>query len=253
MSDRGRTAMFLVGAAGLIALLLPALLGLPDAIDLGSFVSTYYIETGVTGRQSDNVVSSVIFDYRGADTMIEQLILFAAVTGITLLTRRQPSEHEENARDAVPGRVATATPGAFRLASIVLVGLSVLLAFYINLHPHITPGGGFQTGVLVASGLLGLYLADEFGTYDRLAPVRRLEVVEGLAAASYLTIALLGLFLGGQVLTNFVPLGQLGALYGGGTIWVFNLIIGVEVGAGFVVVFTEFLEQSIRIRDRADT
>lgn len=249
MSGRVREVVFLVAAVGVAALLVPAFVDLAG-VDPGDTVAAHYLEVGLAQRRSYNVVSSVIFDYRGFDTVFEQLILFAAVVGVSLLLRVQSRESDEEPRDARPSREVSATAGAIRLAGIVLAGVCVLVAVYIILAVHVTPGGGFQSGVLIAGGLLAIYLADEYALYDRLNPTQFVETVEASAAAAYLAVGLLGLMVGGTFLANVLPLQAPDGLYAGGTIWVLNLIVGFEVTAGFSLIFGEFLEQAVLVRER---
>lgn len=251
MTARGRHVLFLIGAAGIAGLLIPALVRLAAVGDFADLVAGYYLDVAVAERHSYNVVSSVIFDYRGFDTMFEQLILFAAVVGVALLLRVQAGEVEREPQESRATRHVPGTSSAIRVAGVVLAGFTLLVALYIILAVHVTPGGGFQSGVLIAAGLLSIYLADEYRVYDRLAPVTLVERVEAVAAGSYLVVGLAGLAVAGTFLANVLPLGDLGGLYAGGTIWVLNLVVAFEVTAGFVLIFTEFLEQAVLIRQRA--
>ncbi len=251
MSGRSRLAVFAVGGVGLAVVMGLALFQLPQVVEFSRFVSNYYLDVGVRETHSYNLVSSVIFDYRGADTMIEQLILFAAAVAVALLLRAQRTEHEEAPRDSIGDRAVPPTSRALRLAGVVLPGFALLIAVYVILHVQITPGGGFQSGVLVAGGLLAVHLADEYRTYDRLTPEATLERTESIAAGAYVLVGALGLAVAGSFLRNFLPLGELGSLVSSGTIWLLNLIVAFEVTAGFVLVFTEFLDQAVRIRERA--
>lgn len=251
MSARARHLLFLAGAAGLLAFLVPASFRLAAVAEFSDLIAGYYLDVGVNERRSYNLVSSVIFDYRGFDTMFEQLILFAAVVGVSLLLRVQAGEVEREPQESRGTRQVPGTSSAIRFAGIFLAGFALLVALYIILAVHVTPGGGFQSGVLIAAGLLSLYLADEYRVYDRLAPVAAVERVEALAAGSYLLVGLAGLAVTGTFLANILPLGELGGLYAAGTIWVLNLIVAFEVTAGFVLIFAEFLDQAVLIRERA--
>lgn len=250
MSPRARNALFLVAASGVAALLVPALVRLAVA-DAGDTVAAHYLDVAVGQRRSLNVVSSVIFDYRGFDTVFEQLILFAAVVGTTLLLRVQTGETDREPHDARPSRDVPPTAGAVRVAGVWLAGVSVLVAVYIILAVHVTPGGGFQSGVLIAGAVLAVYLVDEYGLYDRLTSKVVLEGVEATAAGAYLAVGLTGLIASGSFLANVWPLEAPDGLYAGGTIWVLNLIVGFEVTAGFMLIFSEFLQQAVLIRERA--
>lgn len=251
MSARVRNGLFLASAVTAAALLVASLVDLTRVDDFADLISVYYLDVGVAERRSYNLVSSVIFDYRGFDTMIEQLILFAAVVGATLLLRRQAGEEEAQPRGSLPGREVPPTSDAVRFAGMALAGFSVLVAVYIVFAVHITPGGGFQSGVLVAGGVLAVHIGDEFFVYERLTPATLVERVEAISAGVYVLVGVVGIATTGAFLANFLPLGSLGGLYGGGTIWLLNLIVGFEVTAGFIVLFTEYLAQGVLIRERS--
>lgn len=53
-----------------------------DAMD------TYMIEHGQNETGSNNIVTSVVFDYRGYDTLGEATVLFTAVTGVIMAFRK---------------------------------------------------------------------------------------------------------------------------------------------------------------------
>ncbi|MDP9021532.1 MAG: sodium:proton antiporter [Actinomycetota bacterium] len=250
MSEQARRGLFLVGAAGFAAVLLWGLLALPDAIDFEDFVSNYYLDVGVRDRNSFNLVSAVIFDYRGLDTMGEQLILFASVTAVALLLRMQRTETDAPPLDALPGRDVPPTSGALQLAGTALAGIALLTSLYVILHAQFTPGGGFQSGVLTAGGVLALYLADEYDTFARLTSERVLEQIEAVSAGAYIVVGLVGLVVAGSFLTNIGPMGTLGELVSSGTIVGLNIIIWFEVTAGFLLIFSHFLEQTVRIHER---
>ncbi len=55
----------------------------------------YYIENGVEETGANNIVTSIVFDYRGFDTLGEATVLFAAVLGVGVLFRKLNTEEEE--------------------------------------------------------------------------------------------------------------------------------------------------------------
>lgn len=116
------------------------------------------------------------------------------------------------------------------------VGLIFLYGVYIVLHGHLTPGGGFAGGVIVALSFVHMVLA--FGKEQALRGLREstIPLFEGVGAAAFLTIALLG-FLGGHFFFNILPKGQPFHLFSAGTIPLSNIAICFKVGAGLFAVF----------------
>ncbi len=250
MSDRGRTIVFLVGAAGLAALLLWGYAGLPD---FGHYRGPYgdvLNAVSVPERHITDVVTAVNFDYRGFDTLGEEFILFAAVIGVAILLRAQRDEEERDASEFAFGRSAPRTSDAVRGMAIGLVGPTVVVGLYIVAHGHLTPGGGFQGGVVLATALLLVYLGGEFSFLRRVAPMSRIEVAEAVGGGGFAVIGMLGVISGVAYLENVLPLGSIGALNSAGVVPLINVAVGLEVAAGFVLILVEFLEQTLTVRLR---
>jgi multicomponent Na+:H+ antiporter subunit B len=93
-----------------------------------------------------------------------------------------------------------------------------------------------------------VYLSGEYVTLRRVRPVALIDLAESSGAAGYVAIGLLGLAAGGTFLENVLPLGQPGALLSAGTMPLINLAVGLEVAAGFVLLISEFLEQTLVVR-----
>jgi multicomponent Na+:H+ antiporter subunit B len=248
LSFTARKRLFLVGAAGLGALLLWGLGGLPDYREFTPLYGQVINQVAVDERSTTAVVTAVNFDYRGFDTLGEEFILFAAVLVLALLLRRlseeRPGPLEQHAR-----HVHT-TSAAVRLTCVALVGPIVVLAIYITMHGHLTPGGGFQGGVIAATALLLVYLGSDYKTMQRLRPLPLVETAKSAGAAGFVLIGLGGLIFAGAFLENFLPLGNPGELISAGTIPLLSLAVGIEVSGGFVLLLSEFLDQLLVIRRR---
>jgi len=201
-------------------------------------------------RRATNVVAAVTFDYRGVDTMGEEFILFAAVIGTAILLRAQRDEEEQDPSETVEGRSAPPTSSAVRVLGLALLGPIVLFGIYVVAHGHLSPGGGFQGGVVLATGALLVFLSGEYVTLRRVEPADLIDAAESAGAAGYVVIGLAGLLAGGAFLDKLLPLGEPGALVSAGTMPLINLAVGLEVAGGFVLLLTEFLEQTLVLRRR---
>lgn len=117
------------------------------------------------------------------------------------------------------------------------VGLILLFGIYIVLHGHITPGGGFAGGVIIALSFIHLMLA--FGKELALKKVSEATAsfFESLGAILFLSIAILG-FVGGYFFLNFfLRKGEPFRLFSAGIIPLCNIAICFKVGAGLFAVF----------------
>jgi multicomponent Na+:H+ antiporter subunit B len=235
MSARLRTGLFLLSGTALGGLLVWGLSGLSAFGDYHGEYGRVLNQFGVEERHSTNVVAAVVFDYRGLDTLAEELILFASVVGVALLLREA---REERAHPPEPTR-----SDALRAVGLGAIGLVVLLALYVVAHGYLTPGGGFQGGVVAAAGAVLLYLAAEYRVYRRATPTALVEAAEGSGAAAYIAVGLIALASGDAFLENFVGLGSSGTLLSSGTISLLNWAAALEVAAATVLLFHEFLEE----------
>jgi multicomponent Na+:H+ antiporter subunit B len=248
MTVRVRRIVFLVAAGVLAGVLAWGFSGLPR---FGTFDGAYgqlLNRLAVPQRHITDVVTAVNFDYRGFDTLGEEFIFFAAVLGVALILRAQPDEHAGHRVDYATGRAVPPTSDAVRVLGLGLTPPTVLFSLYVVTHGHLTPGGGFQGGVILATGVLLIYLAGEFDDLHGLYTEAALERSEAIGGAGYVAIGLLGMAAGTAFLDNVLPLGRIGSVFSAGTVPLINLTVGLEIAAGLVLLLTTFLHQTIVIR-----
>lgn len=116
------------------------------------------------------------------------------------------------------------------------VGLILLFGIYIVLHGHVSPGGGFAGGVIIALSFIHLMLA--FGKDVALKKVSQpiASLFESIGALMFIGIALLG-FLGGYFFLNIIAKGIPFKLFSSGIILPCNIAICLKVGAGLFAIF----------------
>jgi multicomponent Na+:H+ antiporter subunit B len=123
--------------------------------------------------------------------------------------------------------------------------LTVIFGFYIGLHGQLTPGGGFQAGVILASVPFLLYICENVDSFKRITSHSAVEVTEALGAGSYALIGLAPVLAGLPLLTNFLPLGTTGDVFSSGTIALISACVGVEVTAAFLLVGHTYLQEIV--------
>jgi multicomponent Na+:H+ antiporter subunit B len=241
MNRTGRWIVFGLGAAGLLVLFGFALARMP----LFGAASHPYRDSTVAAalvQRSPNVVSSINFDQRGLDTFGEESILLASVLGAVTLLR--PGQDERRRTPSRRGRVL----GATRLVGYLLLPVSLIIGADVVAHGHLTPGGGFQGGVVLATGLHLLYVGGSYSALRKLRPLRWYEYGEAAGMGAVVALGVAGLFTSSGFLANVIPQGVFDTLFSGGTVPVFSLAIGVEVACGVVVLLAGFLEQDLVTR-----
>ena len=114
-----------------------------------------------------------------------------------------------------------------------LLPLMMVYMFYIILHGHLSPGGGFQGGVLMVAVVTILYLGRGYETTVRSLSAGFLHGAEGFASIMYVALAMMGVAVGAQFCQNILyKHGDIGDLYSSGTIFWMNLTVGVKVLTG---------------------
>ncbi|KPL19806.1 MAG: cation:proton antiporter [candidate division Zixibacteria bacterium SM23_81] len=195
-------------------------------------VGEYYIGRGKEQTGASNIVTSVVVNYRGFDTLGEVTVLFVAAIGLgaVLATRRKKEK-----RDVEPASLVLYT------GCRLLFPLILLFGAYIFIHGHLTPGGGFQGGAVVASAFVLVYL----GCRGRRISETASKTVESLGGLVFIVVGLVGLAVGGgYFLSNYLPKGELNSLFSAGIIPIIYIAIGFKVGSELAGVIDHLVEES---------
>lgn len=242
MSHRVRHAVALAGLA-LVAVALARAIG--DLPPFGEQVAEYgrrLARSAVGDRGANNSVIVTAFDYRALDTLVEELILFVAAVGVALLLRGTREDDEHEAAERVARSEETTTSESLRWVGTGLVGPVALLGVYVVTHGHLSPGGGFQGGVILLGAVLLPLLAGRWVMVTHLRGSKGVEAAEALGAAGFVLVGLGGLLASGAFLQSFLGNGTPGLLASGGTILPLNVTVGIEVAGALLVIATELAD-----------
>ncbi len=248
MTPRQRLWLFALGAAGLAACYLWAFSGLPG---FGHYPGPYgpAILRQVIGQtNATGVVSAINFEYRGFDTVGEEFILFTAAAGMSVVLRRLRDEREEDSSPAARAqrRQVPATSGAVRVVTLLMVGPTAVIGWWLATHAQASPSGGFQGGVILATAFFLVYLYGEFLVFRRLRPVEVLDTAEAVGAGGFAAVGVTAVAMSLPYLYNYLPLGTIpGAVSSSGTIALISFLVGIEVAAAFALIVGELLDQTL--------
>ncbi len=246
MSRPVRLGLFLLAGGGLLAVLVLGFTGLPHFGHAQELYGAVVNRVEPTLRHATDVVTALNFDIRAFDTLGEEFILFASVTGVTLLLRQLRDEEEGD--QITPGieehRFAGASDG-LKLTSLVLIPMVIAFGAYLVFHGQLTPGGGFQGGVVLAAGPIAILLAGRYLSMKRVAPKRLAESADAIGAVAYAFVGLGGLIFAGVYMKDFLPLGSSGKLLSSGIMPLNSIAVGLEVTGAFLMTWTEFLDQTM--------
>lgn len=192
------------------------------------FSSNGFFDTG-----SKNLVTAIYLDYRFFDSLFEAGILLVAVSGVLWI-----SQHNIKEKNATFMMDKQKTPELFITFGRLLYPVMLLFGLYIILNGHLSPGGGFQGGAIIATAILILYYIDISKEID----VKTIITIEKILFLLLISISFLSFFTRGEVMTNFIPLNG-GIAYKQIYLYLLNIIIGAKVALGLVAVFTSFLKE----------
>ena len=112
----------------------------------------------------------------------------------------------------------------------------LLFGLYLISYGHLSPGGGFQGGVVLASGVILLFLSRGCASVQKIFPEERLGLTEIGMFSLFILMGVGGLIAGEYFLGNFLWLGRAGEVPSAGFIFFLNIIIGLKVGAGIILI-----------------
>ncbi len=200
---------------------------------LNYFSHEYFLSHTYKDTASSNIVTGIYLDYRLFDSIFEASILLIVVSGIVYMTTK---EGEENERVFIFEKVKISN--LLTILSRVLYPFMLMFGVYIIIHGHLSPGGGFQGGAILATAVLITYYIDP----DKITKFSLIIFLEKLLFISILIISSLSLLTKNVLFTNFIP-NQTSNTYRSIFLILLNLLIGIKVSLGLVSIFSSFLKE----------
>lgn len=193
------------------------------------YVSNHYIEKSIEETSVPNIVTSVLADYRGYDTMFETVVIFCA--GITVLTILRRT-HRRNKKVIMPRPVRSDADIILQSASRLLVPVMQLFALYVVAHGHHSPGGGFQGGVILGASMILLAISYDIQFALTRFKEKTVLVFSAVGVLIYAGIGAICLVLG----RNFLAYGAWAETLGISEVEAHSHgMLGVEVGVAITV------------------
>lgn len=178
-------------------------LGDPDA-PVHQHIAPWYLEQSPELMGFPNVVTAILSSYRGYDTLGEVFVVYAACIGVLFILGVKPKEGSMYDPDASGLRHHLIPQVVGRL----LIPFIVLFGLYVQFHGEYGPGGGFQAGALIASGIILYALLEGEAAALRAVPQ---SVLMGLViggATLYGAVGVVCMLMGGNFLDYSVLLSD---------------------------------------------
>jgi multicomponent Na+:H+ antiporter subunit B len=208
----------------------------------------YYVENGPQELGAPNLVTAVVVTYRGLDTLGEVTVLFISAAGVGLLLRRSRRNQDDDkglkkgdrAEETANVNVQKPASEIVETATELLLPMVILFGVYVFMNGHLSPGGGFQGGAIIASGTMFMLLALPESHISRLM----IAITESLSGFSYVVVGVLGVFFAGGFLDNrIMDLGTYGDLFSAGAIPLIYTFVGLKVGFELSAVLDRFRKE----------
>lgn len=186
-----------------------------------------------------NAVTAIVFDFRGYDTLGESFVLFTAVTGSAAILRTHKKAVEKSKEEDEVQKEIVYRDSVIQSTANIVLPVSLSLGAYVILHGHLSPGGGFQGGVLIAASIAIVFLAYGVERVSKSFNTERIKLYENIGALSFLLLGTLGIIYGYNFFRNVLfNQGEPGMLYSSGTIFWMNFAVGYKVlaGIGFLLI-----------------
>ena len=140
-----------------------------------------------------------------------------------------------------------------RLSADIMYPFVVIFGLYVIMHGHITPGGGFQGGAVVATGAALVIVAYAFHDVKGMIPKVLLYLQESMGLLLFIGAGLAGMLLAfpfffnwlansGSLFGMTVPFGpNPGELNTAGFLPLMNIAVGIEVWGGLTLILLYML------------
>jgi multicomponent Na+:H+ antiporter subunit B len=190
-----------------------------------------------------NVITGILLTYRAFDTLGEVAVLFMVSASVVLVlnSARSPRAVAHRAEEPRPSSEIVES------GTQILSPLIAIFAAYIIMNGHLSAGGGFQGGAVIASCVLLLLLA--YPHYQ--LNIEFLTITESVAGVLFVLVGIAGLIVAGGFLDNrILSLGQFGAFFSAGAIPVLSVLLGVKVGCELSVILDGFRPGPVEQKDK---
>lgn len=244
--DRIKAIAAILLCCVLIAIMSITVVDMPDFARAdsmtGSEVAKFYVENSLEETGALNIISTIILDYRGFDTLGESHVLFIAVCSVLILLKTSPTD-------------ASAALGAYKYhdyreepyddeilltGSRVVIPLIIMFGIYIIANGNLSPGGGFSGGAVIGAGLI-LYLS-VYG-YQPTRRFMRFRVFKALSASALISYSCFKCYhfvTGYNEIESIFGNGTVGSIFSGGMLLFLNAFVGIVVACTMYAMFTMF-------------
>lgn len=214
----------------------------------GTSVGLYYDRNAVKDCGSPSAITAMILDFRGYDTLYETTVIFLAmIAALSVLVRKKAPEES-----LMFGKVHEPWLGLTRynvVGTVIkkMVPFMVMYGLYVIFHGEVSPGGGFQGGVILGASFVLYALVFSYPEGKKKMTEDTLRVLNGLGPFLYAFTGLIGIITGYTFLANKViktiPHGIEGTLFSSLPLLLIEIGIGIGIGSIITHIFYGYVEE----------
>lgn len=158
-------------------------------------IPQFYIAHTKSLMQFPNVVTATLASFRGYDTAGETIVILTAAICVSLITKYNRSSVKTISvnKNVFHNKIVTTTIQ-------IMIPFMILLGLYIQLNGEYSPGGGFQSGVIIASALIACSLIFGSNIVEQVVNIRFLSILGSIGTLIYVITGLIPTFFGGRYL-----------------------------------------------------
>lgn len=209
-------------------------------------VAVHYLVNGARETGALNAVTAMILDYRAFDTLGELCVLFVSACSVFILLRVDAGRKEEEV-EAIDRRYEPKDDPILNKAFLFLIPAVFLFGVYITLTGHLSPGGGFSGGAIIAAGLL-LYL-NAFGleSTERFMHRIRYRRLNCGALGFYFIAKGYSFFVGANGIDSVISVSDKGNILSAGLIMPLNVCVAIVVSTTIYAIYLMFRKGGFNI------
>ena len=230
----------LIGLMMFAAVRMPAFGGADTLID--SEVTRFYVENTLKDTGAMNIVTGIILDYRGFDTLGESHVLFIAACTVLLMlsVKGEKYEKERLMAAALDQMHEPCDDLILQSAARFLTPVIFVFGLYVILNGHLSPGGGFSGGAVMGAGLILYQNAFGYEKAERILTFKTFRWVSVTALLFYSLAKGYHFFTGANGMDSGISAGEAGRIFSAGLLLPLNMAVGAVVACVMYALYTMF-------------
>ncbi|MBE5787349.1 MAG: hypothetical protein E7324_07395 [Clostridiales bacterium] len=207
-----------------------------------SEVAAFYVEHTLEEIGSVNIITGIILDYRGFDTLGESHVLFIGICTVLLMLSIKGEKDEEQRifEDAYDRHFEPRHDEILQTVTRILTPLIIVFGIYVIVNGHLSPGGGFSGGAILGAGLILYQNAFGYLKTERFFTFRTFKWVSVCSLLFYSTAKCYHFFTGANHLESGISPGIPGNILSAGLLLPLNTVVGLVVACTMYALYTMF-------------